>query len=337
MNLIIKKIWPIQRKFVRLNKRCSRCILTDSFSPVKDGLCELCREYKSNPKQIKNVNFADGLDYLMADVITSNKYDILVLMSGGKDSAYLLDQLRRCYPKVRPLCLIVNNGFMSPFAIDNARYVCEKFNVDLLISNDYIQCFKNIFRDTFLDLNGRGCYGVIDYIDGSTIFTIGEIIAKEFGIKYMFSGLTWIQLEKILNIHTFHITQNDITQVFPLAAWRPSETLIKDYIKEHRLLLPGTEDPLVSNSQLILPMAVIDILNNGYSSFEPEFAQLIREGKASRLDWLYTFEFLEYATRKGFLHKDVNKVLKKLNLTLEDITNEMLHNGCNGVCGKKSC
>jgi hypothetical protein len=269
----------------------------------------------------------------MSCTVTSKKYDVLVLLSGGKDSAYLLHQLRKIYSKVKPLCVIVNNGFMSPFAIDNARYLCDKLHVDLLINNNYVLEFHKIFRDAFLHLKGRECYGVVDHADGNTIFMIGQEIASSLNIKYMLSGLTWVQLEKILKLNTFHFTNSGITQIFPMAVWRPSETLIRDIVKCYNLMLKGTEDPLVSNNDLILPMAVIDIINNGYSSFEPEFAQLVREGKADRNTWLYVFEFLEYFTRKGYLDKDVNKVLKRLDLSIKDVTNEMLYNRGNRVCG----
>jgi hypothetical protein len=66
-------------------------------------------------------------------------------------------------------------------------------------------------------------------------------------------------------------------------------------------------------------MSVVDILNNGYCSFEPEFAQLVREGKADRKTWLHIFELLEFATRRGLLAKDTREGLRKLNLSLSDV------------------
>ena len=107
--------------------------------------------------------------------------------------------------------------------------------------------------------------------------------------------------------------------VFPLAVWRINEQEIRSIVRTLKLLLPGSDSPLVSNNALITAMSVIDILNNGYCSFEPEFAQLVREGKTDRKTWLHTVELLEFATRKGFLAKDVNAGLGKLGLTLAEV------------------
>ena len=107
--------------------------------------------------------------------------------------------------------------------------------------------------------------------------------------------------------------------VFPLAVWRINEQEIRSIVRTLKLLLPGSDSPLVSNNALITAMSVIDVLNNGYCSFEPEFAQLVREGKTDRKTWLHTFELLEFATRKGFLAKDVNTGLGKLGITLADV------------------
>lgn len=169
-------------------------------------------------------SFADWVACFV--LVNDNKYHALLLLSGGKDSAYMLYRLKKEYPQLRILCVAVNNGFMSSTAIKGAQFVAEKTKSDLLIVNTYINDFAEKLRQAFLDLNGQGAYGVID------------------------------------------------------------------------------------------------ILNNGYSSFEPEFAQLIREKKADRKMWLYVFELLEFASRKGLLNKDLNICLAKLNLKISDIVKD---------------
>jgi hypothetical protein len=107
--------------------------------------------------------------------------------------------------------------------------------------------------------------------------------------------------------------------LFPLAVWRTNEQEIRDYVRKKELLIKGSDNPIVSNNDLIITMSAIDVLNNGYCSFEPEFAQMIREGKTDRKVWLHNFELLEYATTRGFLTGDIKKTLAKLNLKLEEI------------------
>jgi hypothetical protein len=67
-------------------------------------------------------------------------------------------------------------------------------------------------------------------------------------------------------------------------------------------------------------MCVVDILNHGYCSFEPEFAQLVREKKTDRRLWLHIFELMEHGVRTGRLVKEANQTLSRLGLTLNEIT-----------------
>src|SRR6185295_7121682 len=139
-------------------------------------------------------------------------------------------------------------------------------------------------------------------------------------IPLMLAGLSWVQLKKIFDTDDFKLaSSNGVLTVFPLAVWRTHEQEIRATVRALNLMLPGSDSPIVSNNDLILSMSVIDVLNNGYCSFEPEFAQLVRQGKTDRKTWLHTFELLEFATRKGFLSKDLQIGLRKLNLSLADV------------------
>jgi hypothetical protein len=228
--------------------------------------------------------------------------------------------MRQDYPDLRILCAIVNNGFMSPVAMKSAEYVADKYKADLLVINAKVGAFAAAFRQAFLELNGRGSYGVIDKTDGDLIFEIGRQVAAEMGIPMMLGGLSWVQLQKIFGTDDFKLEQQPgLLSVFPLAVWRTNEHEIRAIVRKLKLLPPGCDSPIVSNNALILPMCVIDIMNSGYCSFEPEFAQLVREGKTDRKTWLHTFELLEFATRKGSLLKELNKGLGQLGLTVNDV------------------
>jgi hypothetical protein len=109
------------------------------------------------------------------------------------------------------------------------------------------------------------------------------------------------------------------TVICPLVVWRTNEEEIKKIVRSSELLPAKNISPIVSNNQLILTMSAIDVINLGYCSFEPEFAQLVREGKTDRKTWLYAFELLEFATLRGFLKRDIETSLAKLGLTLNDV------------------
>ena len=78
--------------------------------------------------------------------------------------------------------------------------------------------------------------------------------------------------------------------------------------------------PLVTNHTLIPLLGVVDVWNQGYSSYEPEFAQMIREGRAERGHWRNVFEMVEYAARSGrFVRRAVSDGLARLDLRPADV------------------
>ena len=287
---------------------------------MKDGLCEYCQDFDNNRSRYAapRHSIAD-LTKLINHHVSARKYDATLLLSGGKDSAYILHRIRHEYPDLKVLCLVVDNGFMSKWAIPNARHITEKLNVDLLIVTSYIDEFKRNFRDAFLKLNGRGTYGLVDFADGELIFKIGEEITRYLTTGLMISGLSWVQLERILNISDFYRDADGVTHLYPLAVWCVDEQDIRRYVRDNDLVLKGSDSPIVSNNRLIPLMSALDVLNLGYSSFEPEFAQLIREGKSSRSAWLHVFEFLNYAVMHGFLNREVKNILAELDLDIEHV------------------
>lgn len=322
--LCSRKIWPLTRHFVRLSKRCKICILNEHCAKIENGICNHCRDFK--PSEIQGHQeispaHKDEFEKKVNSLMNARKYHALLLLSGGKDSAYMVWRLKKDYPNLRLLCVAVNNGFMSPTAIEGANLSAEKAQCDLLWVHSYRDEFKSKLRQAFLDLKGRGSYGIIDHTDGSLIFEIGNRIARRLEVPVIFAGLSWVQIHMISGLKDEFLEDlgKGLEYVFPLAVWRTSETDIRKIVREQGLLPPEGVSPVSSNSQLIMAMAILDVLNNGYSSFEPEFAQLIREGKAKRKDWIYVFELMEFAATRGLLKGELQSNLDKLGLKISDI------------------
>ena len=320
-------IWPAQRLVAKVSRRCSRCILSERCSPLEGGICEHCRAAAAKPRTdiAEKAETVVGLAEFSREVESSvgkgrGRYDALVLLSGGKDSAFVLHRMRATFPELRLLCLTVDNGFMSPVALRNAAYTASKMENDLLTVRSRAPEFARVLREAFLSVKGRGCYSVVDYADGSLVFQVGRETAEELGIPLLIGGLSWVQLQHIVGINGFEVPGEGPTRsFFPLAVWRVNEQTIRAAVRDLGLIEPGQESPLATNSPLITAMTVVDIVNLGYSSFEPEFAQLVREGKTDRRLWLHLFEIVEYLTRTGPLKKEASQVLAKLDLTLDDV------------------
>jgi hypothetical protein len=318
-----RRLWPAMRHLVGRSRRCRRCILSERYAPLADGLCPECSRPEARSAADPAVapsDMAARFDAVIRSHTGRGRYDAALLLSGGKDSAYILDRMRREYPELRILCVTVNNGLMSPAAMANAEHASSKLKADLLVVNDFVDEFARALREAFLNLNGRGTYGVVDRADGDLIYKIGREVAADLGIGLLIGGLSWVQLQRILGMADFERKQGDgPREVFPLAVWRTDEQEIRRTVRERGLMLPGTDSPIVSNHELIATMAVVDILNLGYSSFEPEFAQLVREGKTDRRTWLHVFELLEFAVRRGLLDRDLRRGLARLNLKVDDV------------------
>ncbi|MEM9564999.1 MAG: amino acid adenylation domain-containing protein [Actinomycetota bacterium] len=169
---------------------CARCGLPSNYpgAAFVDGVCSLCRDYDTyrdqvdayfrTPDDLRAV--ADRLRGVRAD----DRYDCLVLLSGGKDSTYMLYQVVAL--GLRPLVFTLDNGYISESALANCRRVCEHLGVDLEIAET--EHMREIFRDS-LDRFANVCNGCF-----KTIYTLSMNLARSNGIDHIVTGLARGQL-----------------------------------------------------------------------------------------------------------------------------------------------
>lgn len=109
--------------------KCSKCLLPASY-PNADidhsSLCSYCRNYKPfTPK---------GEDKLREKLTSHNgeKYDVVVPLSGGKDSTYILWYAHKVL-KLRTIALNYDSGLQSELSKENIRNACEILKVPLIV------------------------------------------------------------------------------------------------------------------------------------------------------------------------------------------------------------
>ena len=218
------------------------------------------------------------------------------------------------------------------------------------------QLYEHTFRYAFTHLNEGGCYTTVDRMDGDLAFDIGRNLAAEQGIPLMIAGLSPEQVERILGLHWFE-TDHTIERsrrthsagfrldeiyspqelmhwwdgskypedrvprvLYPFYAWPYNEQLIREEVVQTGLIEAGQDNPLITNNDTIPLMLAVDICFLGYSGFEPEFAELVRQGKAERDTWLNFFRAVEYLTHQGrFLPQCIDDTLIRLKLTRDDV------------------
>jgi len=359
--------WPsIQEQASReLPRRCNRCIVSEKYSPLVDGLCASCRDTGTGHKRAGLDDAPDtaAMQRELSTILTehqgrgSGQYDALVLFSGGKDSAYLLQRLLADYPGLRMLAVTIDNGFFSLVAMNNAKRIIDRLKqVDHMVFKPNPALYEFTFRHAFTHLNQGGCYTTVDRMDGDLAFDICRNLAARMEIPLMIAGLSPEQVEQILGLHWFETDQDQerlrrthcagfpLDEIYPAAdlrhwwdgsgwpqeriprvlypfyAWPYDEQKIREEVVRTGLIAEGQDNPLITNNDTIPLMLAVDVCFLGYSGFEPEFAELVRQGKADRGFWLNLFQAMEYLTHQGrFLPRCIDDTLGRLNLTRQDV------------------
>lgn len=359
-----RHLWRFHRPLVKkhLHRRCASCVISEAHSPLNEQqLCAACSAPKQAVQQDAEAPpaLAAELDGLLRDYsgTAAGPHDALVMLSGGKDSAWLVYELQTRYPRLRLLAVTIDSSYMSPVALENARLSAAKLNVDHVTLRPAQSLYRKSFRVacTLLE-EGKGCFETVDRIDADLGFSLARIHAAANSIPLLLSGLSWAQVERLFGVASFEVPQEqscrkvsttlgrrleDIYEpaerhywwdperfardswprfIHPFYVWRHAEQDIRDRVVQRGLIEAGNDSPLLTNNVIIPMMIVVDYLRLGYASFEPEFAQLVREGKADRGMWRNVFEMLEYSARTGWmLDGEIDKIARSLDLSRADI------------------
>ncbi|NIM19930.1 MAG: hypothetical protein GTO51_06750 [Candidatus Latescibacteria bacterium] len=132
-------------------KRCTRCVLPETFPGIKfddEGVCNFCRAYKGREHLDKSrEKYRKRFDDLLAKHRRKGGYDALMAYSGGKDSTYTMAVLRNTY-NMSILALTIDNGFVSPQALENSRKVVEGLGVDYVLYKPRLDVLSKLFLYT---------------------------------------------------------------------------------------------------------------------------------------------------------------------------------------------
>ncbi len=169
---------------------CITCGLPSNYPDVsfnEAGVCSLCTDFDLFRDEVFHYfKTLDDLQVIVADAKEGRKgeYDCMMLYSGGKDSTYVLSQLIEMDLKV--LAFSLDNGYISPEAIENVRRITDHLGVDLVFGKT--PHMNAIFADSLERFSNvcQGCY--------KAIYTLSMKLAREKGIKYIFTGLSRGQL-----------------------------------------------------------------------------------------------------------------------------------------------
>lgn len=109
-------------------KRCTKCILPETFPMISfdnQGVCNYCKSYVSEKKKFD----VEDLEKILAKYRSSDGgTDCIVTFSGGRDSCYVLYRLVKDF-NMHPLAVTYDWGLMTPEAQLNRKKTTEKLGV----------------------------------------------------------------------------------------------------------------------------------------------------------------------------------------------------------------
>jgi len=166
--------------------QCLRCGLASNTPGTvidADGMCNVCVAFETHRERAKRY-FKSMQDLRVvlkqAKTATQDKYDCLMLLSGGKDSTYALYQLVEL--GAHPLVFSLDNGFISDGAKANIQSAVDGLGLELVWGRT--GAMNKVFVDSLERYSNvcNGCFKVI--------YTLSMNLAKERGIQHIVTGLS---------------------------------------------------------------------------------------------------------------------------------------------------
>lgn len=220
-------------------KICTRCLYNETLPNItfdENGVCNYCKindqlnnEYPTGEEGKRRLN-------AIADQIRRDgrgkKYDVVVGVSGGADSSYMLYLTKEL--GLRPLAVHFDNTWNSTVAVENIHDVLKKLDVDLYTYVVDNKEYDDIYR-SFLKA------GVPD-TEAPTDIGLAVVLNKaceKFGIKYIFEGHSF-RTEGVAPLGWIYMDAKYIQSVQKKYGTMPLKTypnmLMPDFIKWTALL-----------------------------------------------------------------------------------------------------
>jgi tRNA(Ile)-lysidine synthase TilS/MesJ len=169
-------------------RMCSRCVMPEAEPWITldaEGICNLCRQHdltRSLQQQSRpplETDFTRILDKKRG----KDKYDVLVMCSGGKDSTSSLYYMVRRY-KRRVLAFMFDHGFETDEAKRNVQRAVEILNVDLIT-------YRSTFmHEMFRRILESGSQAVICHLCSIWYMDLTFDLAARYKIPIVIAGWT---------------------------------------------------------------------------------------------------------------------------------------------------
>jgi hypothetical protein len=217
-DFVAQNVWPYVRGVFKrtIAARCSQCVISSRvpYITLTDGVCNLCHEHNklraNDDETVWQKKYIEHqrkeLDQLLKSHLGKgrDRYDALVLFSGGKDSVYMLSRLRKEYPGLRVLLMTWDNGFYSKLSLQRCKEVAAKLDLDHIVYKPRSSVFKTLYRYTLKHVEMKGSYQTVDRLDGTLNQMLGFYFAYDMNIPLVLAGVDFAQ-ELIMQFHSYFV------------------------------------------------------------------------------------------------------------------------------------
>jgi hypothetical protein len=340
-------------------KSCKKCLISEAVGEISfnsQGICNLCQNYHSDKdaeEECRKLREAD-LESAIKDCRNKGEYDCLVPVSGGKDSIYLLYKLKVEYG-LRVLAFTTDIN-IPPIAWDNIIRTLDKLEIDHAIYRPSKKFYQKIFKFLLKNQEERGAVYTVSYVyaplfEGDAIklaiekniplvlagYSPGqpepERMLYEFSRK-LISEIDWTppalkasadfdsqELSRFFNPNNYPKETQFPRYLAPYHAWQYNQEEIMRKVVDLGLVKSGKHaSPIFSNYPINWLLMYSDLKHFGYNPYLPEFAALIREGKANLQQWKLLLPIIDFMIRnKVFLGKEVKTSLQWLEMSEDEL------------------
>jgi N-acetyl sugar amidotransferase len=167
---------------------CTRCIYDDHIPYIifdHEGVCNYCRQSEQMEGEYPTGDRGWQILEQLAEKIKSDgkgkPYDVVVGVSGGCDSSYMLHLSQKL--GLRPLAAHFDNTWNSKIAVENIHGILKIMGLDLFThvvdNREFCDIFKSFLKASVPDIDTASDIGLA---------TTHYLAAKKYGIKYIFEG-----------------------------------------------------------------------------------------------------------------------------------------------------
>jgi hypothetical protein len=335
--------------------RCKRCLLPSQVPGSdldRDGICALCRDRRlddDDRHRSRRMSWQADLEAALRDCRGRGPYDAVVCLSGGKDSLYLLHRLKVDYGL--NVVAFTTDANLPDVAWTSIKRTVEKLGVDHLVYRPAREFYRRLFRYLLRNQEARGAVYTVSYVYAPLFEGDALAFATERGIPLVLAGyspgqpepermeyefsrklicetdwtppglrasgeFTEAELARFWNPHRHAPGTKFPRYLAPFHAWEYDQDQVMQRVHELGLVARKAHaSPVHSNYPVNWLLMYSDLRHFGYNPYAPEFASLIRSGKANLLYWRFMAPFVDLMIRrKLFLGRQTSEQMRWLGL-----------------------